>query len=58
MVIGYARTSTQDQNQDLQTDALKKAGSEKIFTDKISWTVSEKNNFAEETYLLFADSTF
>jgi DNA invertase Pin-like site-specific DNA recombinase len=34
MVIGYARTSTKDQNQDLQTDTLKKAGSKKSFTDK------------------------
>ena len=42
MIIGYARTSTQDQNQDLQTDALTKAGSEKIFTDKVSGTVSER----------------
>ena len=42
MVIGYARTSTQDQNQDLQIDALKKAGCEKLFTDKVSGTVSER----------------
>ncbi len=42
MVIGYARTSTQDQNQDMQIDALKKAGSEKIFSDKVSGTVSER----------------
>lgn len=42
MVIGYARTSTQDQNQDLQIDALKKAGCEKMFNDKVSGTVSER----------------
>ena len=42
MLIGYARVSTFDQNPDLQKDALEKAGCEKIFTDIISGTVSQR----------------
>ena len=36
MLIGYARVSTYDQNLNLQRDALKKEGCEKIYTDKIT----------------------
>ena len=42
MLIGYARVSTFDQNPDLQKDALEKVGYEKIFTDTVSGTVSQR----------------
>ena len=36
MLIGYARVSTQDQNLDLQVQALEEAGCERIYTEKAS----------------------
>lgn len=36
MLIGYARVSTQDQNLDLQIDALTKAGCKKLFQEKLA----------------------
>ena len=42
MLIGYARVSTQDQNLNLQIDALTKAGCKKLFDDKISGSSKER----------------
>lgn len=47
MFIGYARVSTQDQNLHLQNDALTKAGCEKIFTDTISGSTTERRGLDE-----------
>jgi DNA invertase Pin-like site-specific DNA recombinase len=57
MLIGYARVSTQDQTLDLQTDALKQAGCEKLFTDSISGTKSERPGLQEATNHLRAGDT-
>ena len=42
MLIGYARVSTTEQNLDLQTDALNRAGCEKLFTDKAGSARAER----------------
>jgi DNA invertase Pin-like site-specific DNA recombinase len=47
MKIGYARVSTKEQNLDLQIDALEKEGCEKIYTEVISGTKSERPKLQE-----------
>jgi len=42
MLVGYARVSTHEQNLSLQADALKKAGCQKIFDEKVSGARSER----------------
>jgi DNA invertase Pin-like site-specific DNA recombinase len=52
MLIGYARVSTQDQNLNLQTEALISAGCQKVFDDKISGSQSERPGLAKALEML------
>lgn len=45
MVIGYVRVSKNEQNQDLQFDALKKACCEKVFHEKISGASKQRPEY-------------
>ena len=45
MKIGYVRVSKEEQNEQLQIDALKKYGCEKIFQEKISGTAKHRPEF-------------
>lgn len=58
MLIGYARVSTFDQNIDLQEDALKKAGCEKFFFDKVSGTKKERPGLNDAVSHLRKGDTF
>ncbi len=51
MKIGYGRVSTDDQNLDLQRDALTGAGCEHIFTDTASGAKADRPGLAEALYI-------
>ncbi len=52
MLIGYARVSTQDQNLELQQEALTKAGCQKVFEDKVSSTRADRPGLAKAMEML------
>lgn len=57
MLIGYARVSTQDQNLDLQKDALKRAGCERIIVDVASGKRADRTGLDQALDILRAGDT-
>ncbi len=57
LLIGYARVSTQDQNLELQSEALRKAGCKKIFEDRASGSWAERLGLAQARESLRAGDT-
>jgi len=57
MYVGYARVSTQDQHLDLQEEALRQAGCQRIIVDRVSGTVSERPGLAQLKDILRAEDT-
>lgn len=57
MLVGYARVSTGEQNLDLQIDALKQAGCERVFSDEMSGVKAERPGLSEALAFLRADDT-
>ena len=58
MKIGYVRVSKQEQHEALQIDALKEAGCEKWFVDKITGSKAERKGLDEALAYLRPGDTF
>jgi DNA invertase Pin-like site-specific DNA recombinase len=58
MKVGYIRVSKQEQNENLQLDALKKEGCENIFTDKISGAKFDRKGLEEAIAYVRSGDTF
>ncbi len=56
MKIGYVRVSTDEQNLDLQLDALKAAGCEKIFTDEGKSGITKDREGLSQALLAVAEA--
>lgn len=54
MIFGYARVSTDDQNLNLQIDALKNYGIDKIFQEKVTGAKREHPQLTEMKKMLRA----
>lgn len=54
MIVGYARVSTQDQNLQMQLDALEKSGCIEIFEEKITGTKRDRPALNEMLKMLRA----
>ena len=52
MLIGYARVSTQDQNIELQIEALNQVGCQKILDDKMSGSRADRPGLAKALEVL------
>ena len=57
MLVGYARVSTAEQNLDLQLDALKKAGCEKIYEDVASGSKTNRAGLKDILSFVRKDDT-
>ena len=58
MKIGYVRVSKQEQHEALQIDALKEAGCEKWFLDKITGSKAERKGLDEALAYVRSGDTF